>query len=162
MNLSTSPPSQTTAPPAEPGQIVVFKIGGRAYGIDVGRVREIRGWQPTTELPNAPEHILGVINLRGVIVPVLDLRARLGFGVDGCNAASVVIVVEIGEDLVGFVSDAVSDILDVKPGELRPAPDHAEGAAALLKNLAIKSDEIIGLLDLEAVVGKQDLVHGSA
>lgn len=153
MTPALSSASPVAAGSAQSRQIVVFSIGGRAFGVDVGCVREIRGWQQTTELPNSPAHMLGVINLRGAIVPVFDLQARLGFGRDQSTAASVVIVVEIGDAFVGFVSDGVSDIVDVLPGELRDAPEHTDGAQALLKGLAIKGADIIGLLDLEAAIG---------
>lgn len=132
-------------------QIVVLTLRGRVFGVDVGCVREIRGWQPTTELPHAPDYVLGVVNLRGAIVPVLDLQARLGFG-PNCNAAAgVVIVLEIGDRFVGFLSDSVSDIVDIGGDDLRAAPDYADGHRPLLSGLAIKNDDIIGLLDLEAV-----------
>lgn len=132
-------------------QIVVLTLRGRAFGVDVRRVREIRGWQPTTELPHAPNYVLGIVNLRGAIVPVFDLQARLGFG-PNCNpAAGVVIVVEIGDRFVGFLSDSVSDIIDIGEDDLRPAPDYADGHRPLLHGLAVKNDDIVGLLDLDAV-----------
>ena len=137
---------------APPRQIVVFKLRGRVFGVDVGCVREIRGWQPTTELPHAPNYVLGVVNLRGAIVPVFDLQARLGFGPNDDAAAGVVIVVEIGDRFVGFLSDSVSDIVDICEDDLRAAPDYADGHRPLLRGLAVKSDDIIGLLDLDAVI----------
>ncbi|WP_406854409.1 chemotaxis protein CheW [Alsobacter sp. KACC 23698] len=88
---------------------MTFETNGRSFGIDVSAVREIRGWQQTTPLPNSSDHVLGVINLRGVIVPVIDLRQRLGLGPSTISRSSVVIVVANGDRLEGVLADAVSD-----------------------------------------------------
>ena len=131
-------------------QMVVFRLAGRAFGIDVAGVREIRGWQRTTELPQSASHMLGVINLRGTIVPVFDLQAKLGFGANAVGAASVVVVADLGERMIGILADAVSDIVDVLPGELRPAPVNCCDAT-LLHGLVTRDSEIIGLLNLAAI-----------
>jgi len=136
-------------------QMVVFRLGGRAFGIDVDRVREIRGWQPTTELPQSANHMLGVINLRGAIVSVFDLQAKLGFGQNAIGPASVVVVADLGERMIGILADAVSDIVDLLPGELLPTPDHCCDAA-LLHGLIARDNEIIGLLDVVAVGGPEE------
>lgn len=133
-------------------QIVVFGLGGRSFGIDISCVREIRGWQPTTELPQSERHMLGVINLRGAVVPVLDLQARLGFGSNAVSDSSVVVVVALGDNTFGLLADAVSDIVDVLPGELRPEPPNAS-SISLLQGLAVKDNHIIGLIDLDQVAG---------
>src|SRR6478736_4630638 len=97
-----------------PLQIVTFRVDGRSFGIDVGAIREIKGWQQTTPLPNAASHVLGVINLRGAIIAVYDLRRRLGLGPSTISRSSVVIVVDLGERLAGLLVDAVSDIVDIQ------------------------------------------------
>lgn len=133
-------------------QIVTFRVDGRSFGIDVSAVREIKGWQPTTPLPNSASHVLGVINLRGAIIAVYDLRRRLGLGTTELSRSSVVIVVDLGERYVGILADAVSDIVDVDSASLRPAPDVANDGGDLLKGLVVKGNEVVALLDLPAVV----------
>jgi purine-binding chemotaxis protein CheW len=133
-------------------QIVTFRVDGRSFGIDVSAVREIKGWQPTTPLPNSASHVLGVINLRGAIIAVYDLRRRLGLGTTELSRSSVVIVVDLGERYVGILADAVSDIVDVDSASLRAAPDVANDGGDLLKGLVVKGNEVVALLDLPAIV----------
>ncbi|MGL4444205.1 MAG: chemotaxis protein CheW [Alsobacter sp.] len=136
----------------KPQQIVTFKVEGRSFGVDVGAVREIKGWQPTTPLPNAAAHVLGVINLRGAIIAVYDLRQRLGLGPSPVSRSSVVIVLDLGERYGGILVDAVSDIVDILPTDLRPAPDIAGDGDDVLQALLVKGDEVVALLDLHAIV----------
>jgi purine-binding chemotaxis protein CheW len=136
----------------KPQQIVTFKVEGRTFGVDVGAVREIKGWQPTTPLPNAAAHVLGVINLRGAIIAVYDLRQRLGLGPSPVSRSSVVIVLDLGERYGGILVDAVSDIVDILPSDLRPAPDVAGDGDDVLMALLVKGDDVVALLDLAAIV----------
>lgn len=101
---------------------LTFKLGEEEYGIDIMRVMEIRGWTETTRLPNSPEFVLGVINLRGVVVPVLDMRRRFGMPVVDLTPQSVVIILYSQERTLGILVDAVSDILDVRTNEIKNAP----------------------------------------
>ncbi|WP_406856278.1 MULTISPECIES: chemotaxis protein CheW [unclassified Alsobacter] len=139
-------------------RIVTFRVDGRSFGVDVAAVREIKGWQPTTPLPNAASHVLGVINLRGAIIAVYDLRQRLGLGPSTISRSSVVIVVDLGERLAGLLVDAVSDIVDIQISALRPAPDIAGEGDDILQALVVKGDEVVALLDLPAVVRES---HGA-
>jgi purine-binding chemotaxis protein CheW len=139
-------------------RIVTFRVDGRSFGVDVAAVREIKGWQPTTPLPNAASHVLGVINLRGAIIAVYDLRQRLGLGPSTISRSSVVIVVDLGERLAGLLVDAVSDIVDIQVSALRPAPDIAGEGDDILQALVVKGDEVVALLDLPAVVRES---HGA-
>jgi purine-binding chemotaxis protein CheW len=118
-------------------RIVTFRVDGRSFGVDVAAVREIKGWQPTTPLPNAASHVLGVINLRGAIIAVSDLRQRLGLGPSTISRSSVVIVVDLGERLAGLLVDAVSDIVDIQISALRPAPDIAGEGDVILQALVV-------------------------
>lgn len=154
MQLHTEQQGRALTGTTSPRQIVVFGLGGRSFGIDIACVREIRGWQPTTELPQSGHDMLGVINLRGAVVPVLDLQARLGFGRNAVSESSVVVVVALGESTIGLLADAVFDIVDILPGELRPAP-HNASAGSLLQGLAVKDEHIIGLIDLAHVAGME-------
>lgn len=131
-------------------QMVVFSLAGHAFGIDVADVREIRGWQPTTEIPRSASHMLGVINLRGAIVPVFDLQDKLGFGASVVEATSVVVVADLGERMIGVLADAVSDIVDIHPGDLLPPPATC-CEAGVLQGLVTRGDQIVGLLDLASI-----------
>lgn len=104
-------------------QFITFTLGAEEYGIDIMVVREIKGWADTTMIPNAPPHVRGVINLRGVIVPIFDLRARFGQGLTVPTSMHVVIIVAAGRRTVGLLVDTVSDIISIDPKQVRPVPD---------------------------------------
>ena len=102
-------------------RVVTFRVDQRAFGIDVGDVREIKGWQATTPLPHAAPYVRGVINLRGAIIAVYDLRRRIGEGATEASTTHVIIVVDAGEQVVGILVDAVSDIVDVPASSRAPS-----------------------------------------
>lgn len=104
-------------------QFITFTIDAEEYGIDIMVVREIKGWALTTMIPNAPTHVRGVINLRGVIVPIFDLRARFGMGLTVPTNMHVVIIVAAGTRTIGLLVDTVSDIISVDPKAIRPVPE---------------------------------------
>jgi purine-binding chemotaxis protein CheW len=134
-----------------PLRIVTFKVADRQFGVDVSTVREIKGWQPTTPLPNAPPHVLGVVNLRGTVIAVHDFRQRIGLGPSVVGVSSVVIIVDLGGQLAGILVDAVSDIVDVPATQLRDAPDTGSRDTQLL-GLVVRGDSVIVLPDLTAMV----------
>ena len=103
-------------------EFLAFKIGNEEYGVDILRVQEIRSYEKPTTIANAPEHLKGVVNLRGVIVPIIDLRIKLGVGEVRYDHLTVVIVLNIGDRVVGVVVDGVSDVLTLEPSQLRPVP----------------------------------------
>jgi purine-binding chemotaxis protein CheW len=133
-------------------QVVSFKVGDEYYGIDIQLVREIRAWSVTTQLPNTPQFVRGVINLRGIIVPILDLRARFGQGTTEPGTAHVVIVVAIGTRLAGILVDSVSDIVTLSRGDIKPVPT-VEGLSAsdCLEGLVTVNDQMIALVAVENV-----------
>lgn len=103
-------------------EFLAFKIANEEYGVDILRVQEIRSYEKPTTIANAPEHLKGVVNLRGVIVPIIDLRIKLGVGEVRYDHLTVVIVLNIGDRVVGVVVDGVSDVLTLEPSQLRPVP----------------------------------------
>ena len=124
-----SPPSQSTAlvpaPEAEgegASQFITFTVGSEEYGVDIMEVREIKGWSTATRLPNAPIYVRGVINLRGTMVPIFDLRARFGGPVTEATSTHVVVILTVGRRIVGILVDTVSDILTIDRSEIRPVP----------------------------------------
>jgi purine-binding chemotaxis protein CheW len=134
-------------------QMVCFTIGDETYGIDIRAVREIRAWSATTSLPNAPDFVLGVTNLRGTVVPILDLRARFARGQTEPTKAHVVIVVAIETRVVGILVDTVSDILTVAETEIRPVPEI--GGAEMrecLDGLITQGDQMIALVAADRIV----------
>ncbi len=100
-----------------------FKLGDEEYGIDILKVQEIRGYEPPTRIANVPHFIKGVVNLRGVIVPIVDMRLRFELPDVQYNSFTVVIILNIGNRTVGMVVDSVSDVLELPAGQIKPAPD---------------------------------------
>ena len=119
--------SKTTAAEAESPQVLTFVLGSETYGVDILRVQEIRGWSAVTKIPNSPPHVLGVLNLRGSIVPVVDLRKRFNLEQAEYTAITVIIVLSVrsesGRRDFGVVVDGVSDVVDVQASAVRPTPD---------------------------------------
>ncbi len=114
---------------AAPREVLTLRLGGEEYGIDILRVQEIRSFEPPTRIAGAPPHVLGVTNLRGVIVPIVDLRCR--FGLDAaCNSDTVTVVLSLAGRTVGAVVDSVSDVVALTTGQIKPAPAFGDAADA--------------------------------
>ncbi len=134
-------------------QLITFQLGDQVLGVDIMAIREIRAWSPATPLPNVPSHVRGVVNLRGVVLPVLDLRCRLGWGTTDPTARHVIIVVRIGEQLQGIIVDAVNDIVTVANEQMQPLPDMGDAEASrFLEGLATIDDRMILVLALDRLV----------
>lgn len=139
-------------------QQLTFGLAGEEYGVDILSVREIRGWSRVTRIPQAPVHMLGVLNLRGAIVPVLDLRLRFGLERDGYGDNTVMIVVAVAERLFGIVVDAVSDVVDIDPATIKPVPDMgAVVDTRYLKGLVTHAERMVMLLDVERLMRPEDV-----
>ncbi len=134
----------------QPGsELISVLIRGQAFAIDIMSVREIRGWRAATPLPHAPPHVLGMMNLRGVALPVVDLCARLGMGPAQPDAASVVVVAQAGDVQV----DAVCDILQVTPGMIQAPPDvGSEDGLRFVTGVMTTDSGIVSLLCLDHVL----------
>ncbi len=139
-------------------QYLTFILGGEEYGVDILRVQEIKGWESATEIPNTPDYIRGVINLRGIIIPVIDLRNRFQMDKAEYGATTVVIVLKVydsnGNDrTMGFVVDAVSDVYDVPTSELKPPPDFGSVVSTeFIRGMATVDEKMIILLDIDHLV----------
>ena len=135
---------------APPREFLAFKLGSEEYGISILRVQEIRSYEKPTTLANAPADILGVMNLRGVIVPIIDMRVRLKLAQAAYDAHTVVIVVNVGRRVVGLVVDGVSDVLNLLPAQMRTVPELDSGfAPEHLLALGSVDDRMLILLDIE-------------
>lgn len=131
-------------------QYVSFTVAGGLYGIEITRVREIKGWSEPTSLPNASHSMRGVLNLRGVVVPVFDLRCRFGRGNTEVGPSHVVIIVSLEDRLIGILVDAVSDILTLEPKEILPVPKtDSDIAQSFLVGLVAQGERMVSLLHLE-------------
>jgi purine-binding chemotaxis protein CheW len=130
-------------------QFISFAIGNDQYGVDIMAVREIKGWSDITCLPKQPDYVRGVLNLRGVIVPIVDLRCRFGQGLTETTPLNIVIIVQIEDRLVGLIGDRVLDIISVNAAEIQPMPRTAQGAAtAFLSGLVTHDNAMVALIDL--------------
>jgi purine-binding chemotaxis protein CheW len=133
-------------------QFISFTLGAEDYGVDILDIREIRGWSATTDLPDAPAFVRGVIDLRGAMVPILDLRIRFGNTPTPIADRPVVIVVSLGDQTVGILADTVSDILSVDPKDVRPVPPLAQTTGAgFVSGLVAVDGRLVALLDLAAI-----------
>jgi purine-binding chemotaxis protein CheW len=138
-------------------QYLTVNLAEEEYGIDILAVREIRGWTPVTRIPQAPHYVLGVLNLRGAIVPVLDLRLRFGLTREDYDATTVTVIVTVAGRLFGIVVDAVSDVLDVENSHLRPVPDMGTAVdTEYLKGLTSIGERMVLLLDADKLLQPHD------
>lgn len=134
-------------------ELIAFVIGAQEFCVDVMSVREIRGWTPATVLPELEHFMRGVINLRGAVLPIVDLAARLGFPPAQPTARHVIIVAEIGGHAVGLLVDAVSDILTVKSDLIQPTPEIAsETSRAFVPGVIAVDGRMISLLALDILL----------
>ncbi|NII09229.1 chemotaxis protein CheW [Oleiagrimonas sp. C23AA] len=139
-------------------QHLTFSLAGEEYGVDILAVREIRGWSKVTRIPQTPAYVLGVLNLRGAIVPVMDLRLRFGLEREEYTDTTVTIVVAVGERLFGMVVDAVSDVLDTTADDIKPVPEMGKAVdTKYLKGLATRDERMVMLLDVEKMMRPEDL-----
>ncbi|MBI1208714.1 MAG: chemotaxis protein CheW [Azospirillum sp.] len=138
-----------TDPAAE--QFVSFTVGGGEYGVNILAVREIRGWTPESRLPNLPDYVRGVINLRGTVIPIFDLRARFGGAPTQPTRRHVVVVIELRRRIRGILVDAISDILAISPDQILPPPDVEGGGIQRqwLYGLFVAGGRMVTLLDAE-------------
>lgn len=132
-----------------PNQLISFAIGDDQYGVDIMAVREIKGWTAITPLPGQPEYVRGVLNLRGAMVPIVDLRCRFGQGITSATPLHVVIVVQISGKLVGVLADRVLDIVSLDTTEIKPVPKVAQSQRSnFLSGLLTTNEAMIALIDL--------------
>ena len=139
-------------------EYLTFRLGQEEYGIDILKVQEIRGYEPPTRISPAPPFIKGVTNLRGTIVPIVDMRLRLACAQAEYNSFTVVIVLNLRERVVGIVVDSVSDVLELKPEQVRPPPDVDSAIEAqCLRGLGSVGERMLILLDIEKLMSSADM-----
>ncbi len=134
-------------------ELIAFCIGDQEYSVDIMAVREIRGWSPATPLPQTPSYMRGVINLRGAVLPIMDLAERLGLAPTAHTERSVIIVVKVGSRLVGLLVDAVSDILTITQDCIQPTPDVAcDQVKAFVRGLISIEGRMISEIAIERLL----------
>ena len=139
-------------------ELISFRIGAQEFCVDIMAIREIRGWTQATALPQSPGYVRGVINLRGAVLPIVDLAARLGFESSEATARHVIIVAQIGSQMVGLLVDAVSDILTVTDDLIQPTPDVASDVAkTFVRGLMAVDGRMISLIGLDHLLPEQHL-----
>jgi len=143
-------------------QFLTFMLAGEEYGVDILRVQEIKGWDAVTTIPNTPEYLRGVINLRGTIVPIIDMRIRFGLEKLDYGLLTVVIVLKVDygdkSRIIGIVVDGVSDVYNVPEEEIKPSPDFGSAVdTEFVKGLATIEDKMVIVLDIDQMFNSGDL-----
>ncbi|MBX3585952.1 MAG: chemotaxis protein CheW [Ramlibacter sp.] len=151
--------SGARAPEVRKSEFLTFRLGSESYGIEILKVQEIRGYESPTAIANAPAFIKGVINLRGVIVPILDLRVKFRLPLANYDEFTVVIILNVASRVVGVVVDSVSDVLSLTDEAIRAAPEFASSTfdTRYITGLATLDDTMLILLDIEKLLTGADM-----
>ena len=143
---------------ADGAQHLTLRLGAEEYAVDILRVQEIRSYEPPTRMVNAPLFVLGVIDLRGVMVPIVDLRLKLQLAHVEYTGFTVVVIVQVRDGLIGVVVDAVCDVVSLSPGAIRPAPQFASASAArFMAGLATIGERMLIVFDLDALLSNAEM-----
>jgi purine-binding chemotaxis protein CheW len=154
-----SRPTTVESPPIR--EFLTFKLGAEEYGIDILRVQEIRSYEEPVRIANAPPFVKGVVNLRGVIVPVMDLRLKFSLVQISYDSSTVVIVLNVGKRVIGVVVDAVSDVITLNPDQMRTAPEFGSGIESNhVLAIGTVEDRMLILLDIAKIVSGADVGLG--
>ena len=145
-------------------QYLTFTLADESYGLEILKVREIRGWEPVREIPNTPDYIKGALNLRGTIVPIIDLRERFGMEKVEYSPVTVVIVLSFGDQkenrVIGIVADAVSDVLDINQQDVRSAPNLGSKIdTRYMQGMYVLDTRMIMLLDVNNLLNPEEFEH---
>jgi purine-binding chemotaxis protein CheW len=143
-------------------QFLTFKLQEEEYGIEILRVQEIKGFSRITPIPNTPSYIKGVMNLRGTVVPVVDLRIKFCMPQAEYNQFTVIIVVTVGKKVIGLVVDAVSDVLNIVKNEIEAAPEFAGADTSFLTGMAKAGERFITLLNIDRLIGTEEVTSASS
>jgi purine-binding chemotaxis protein CheW len=154
----TQPMSESPKPAGLGRELISFRIGSQEFCVDIMSIREIRGWTPATALPHAPAYVRGVINLRGAVLPIVDLSIRLGLGAAELTPRHVIIVAQVEDQILGLLVDAVSDILTVTDDMIQPTPDVAsEAVRTFVRGLLAIDGRMVSFISLDRVLPEGEL-----
>lgn len=144
-------------------QFLTFNLGEELYGVDILRVQEIKGYTAVTKIPNTPSHIKGVLNLRGTIVPIVELRTKFGMPTIDYTAFTVIIVVVVRDKVMGLVVDAVSDVLNIDKREIQPPPQFgAKVDVSFLNGVGKSGDKLVAILDMDRLLSEGEVQASTA
>jgi purine-binding chemotaxis protein CheW len=144
-------------------EVLSFKLGNEEYGMSILKVQEIRGYEAVTRIANAPDYVKGVVNLRGIIVPIVDMRIKFGLGTPTYDQFTVVIILNIGNRVLGMVVDSVSDVVTLTADQIRPAPEMGlsrDGGAldtGYLQGLGTLGERMLILVDIEKLMASDEI-----
>lgn len=138
-------------------EALAFKLGNEEYGIKILQVQEIRGYESVTRIASAPEHVKGVVNLRGTIVPIVDMRIKFKLGEPTYNQFTVVIILNIQDRVVGMVVDSVSDVISLTAEQIKPAPDMGAMNTDYVVGLGTVDERMIILIDIDRLMSSEDM-----
>ena len=156
MHATTSNPSPSTA--AKALEFLSFTLGQEEYGIDIQKVQELRGYGAVTHIANAPEHIKGVVNLRGIIVPIIDMRIKFNLGTPVYDQFTVVIILNIASRVMGMVVDSVSDVITLKAEQIKPAPTMGSALdTECLMGLGTIEERMLILIDPDRLMSSDEM-----
>jgi purine-binding chemotaxis protein CheW len=148
---------------ADGSQFLTFNLGEELYGVDILRVQEIKGYTTVTKIPNTPPHIKGVLNLRGTIVPIVELRTKFGMPTIDYTAFTVIIVVVVRDKVMGLVVDSVSDVLNIDKKDIQPPPQFgAKVDVSFLNGIGKSGDKLVTLLDMDRLLSDGDVQEAAA
>ncbi|MBG6077590.1 chemotaxis protein CheW [Polaromonas sp. CG_9.11] len=156
--MHTKTGSSMTSSASKALEFLSFTLGQEEYGIDIQKVQELRGYDTVTRIANAPEHIKGVVNLRGIIVPIIDMRIKFNLGTPTYDQFTVVIILNIASRVMGMVVDSVSDVITLKPEQIKPAP--AMGSVLdteYLMGLGTLDERMLILIDLDRLMSSDEM-----
>jgi purine-binding chemotaxis protein CheW len=139
-------------------EYLTFSLGQEEYGVDILKVQEIRGYETVTHIANTPEYIKGVINLRGIIVPIIDMRLKFHLDHADYNELTVVIILNVGGRVIGMVVDGVSDVITLKPEQIKPSPEFGAAIdARYITGVGTVEDRMLILVDIQKLLGGIDM-----
>lgn len=140
------------------GMYLTFDLANEGYGLEIRHVIEIIGIQPVTCVPNMPEHVIGVLNLRGKVIPIIDIRLRFGLSQREYDDRTCIIVVDVHGDSVGLVVDKVSEVVDIPSQNIEPPPSFKNYQSGYIKGMGKLDDKVKILLDIETLIATEDFV----
>ena len=142
-------------------QFLTFYLGNELYGVDILRVQEIKGYTAVTKIPNTPSHIKGVLNLRGTIVPIIELRTKFGLPTIEYTAFTVIIVVVVRDKVMGLVVDSVSDVLNIGKTDIQPSPQFGASVdVSFVSGIGKSGDKLVALLDMDRLLADGEMLEG--
>ena len=157
-NSAARAPMPAGASAARAPEYLAFTLGQEEYGIDIQKVQELRGYDAVTRIANAPAHIKGVVNLRGIIVPIIDMRIKFNLGTPTYDQFTVVIILNLANRIMGMVVDSVSDVITLKPEQIKPAPEMgAVLDTEYLIGLGTLEQRMLILVDIDKLMSSTDM-----